>query len=108
MLFLFPAELSAIICDNNVKAKTLLDRRKGFPVLETIILMEPIEEEMATKAKAEGVRLLEMHEVEVILLPSRIIHSFLSICFSLPKWLVLKFKCLFSFPDFGWVLIHFN
>ncbi|RUS76771.1 hypothetical protein EGW08_015478 [Elysia chlorotica] len=60
------ADLSAIICDKNVKAKTLLDRRKAFPVLDTIILMEPAEEEIKAKAKAEGVRLLQMHEVETL------------------------------------------
>ncbi|GFN86278.1 long-chain-fatty-acid--coa ligase 5 [Plakobranchus ocellatus] len=58
------AELSAIICDKSAKAKTLLDRRKAFPVLTTIIMMEPIESEIAARANAEGVRIIEMSEVE--------------------------------------------
>ena len=34
-------------------------------MLDTIILMEPVEEAIATQAKAEGLRIMDMSEVEV-------------------------------------------
>ncbi|XP_059168578.1 long-chain-fatty-acid--CoA ligase 1-like isoform X2 [Physella acuta] len=58
------AELSTIICDNNAKVTALLDRRKKFPVLTRIILMEKITEENKTRAAHDGVHLIQFEDVE--------------------------------------------
>ncbi|CAL1528256.1 unnamed protein product [Lymnaea stagnalis] len=57
-------DLSTIICDNNAKVKTLLDRRKQFPILTTIIIFEKANTENLTKADSDGVILLQFENVE--------------------------------------------
>ncbi|XP_059168586.1 long-chain-fatty-acid--CoA ligase 1-like [Physella acuta] len=58
------ADLSTVVCDNNAKVTALLDRRKKFPVLTRIILMEKITEENKTRAAHDGVHLIQFEDVE--------------------------------------------
>lgn len=59
------AELTTIFCDNNDKVSSLLDRRKQFPCLKTIIIIDQMNEKNRNKAAEEGVRLLQLEDVEV-------------------------------------------
>ncbi|XP_055876985.1 long-chain-fatty-acid--CoA ligase 5-like isoform X2 [Biomphalaria glabrata] len=58
------AELTTIFCDNNDKVSSLLDRRKQFPCLKTIIIIDQMNEKNRNKAAEEGVRLLQLEDVE--------------------------------------------
>ncbi|KAH9512975.1 Long-chain-fatty-acid--CoA ligase 5 [Bulinus truncatus] len=58
------AELSTIICDNNEKVASLLDRRKQFSCLKTIIIIDEMSDSNKKKAVEEGMRLIQMEEVE--------------------------------------------
>ncbi|CAG5136565.1 unnamed protein product [Candidula unifasciata] len=58
------ADLTTIICDTNAKVKTLLSRRKHFPMLKTLIIFEPVNNETRELAGKQEVRVLHSEEVE--------------------------------------------
>ncbi|XP_005094742.1 long-chain-fatty-acid--CoA ligase 1 isoform X2 [Aplysia californica] len=58
------ADLHVIVCDNNAKVKSLLDRRREMPDVSMMILFEPVTEENKAKAEAEGIQILHLDEVE--------------------------------------------
>ncbi|BFZ03559.1 hypothetical protein BsWGS_06594 [Bradybaena similaris] len=58
------AELTTIICDTNVKVKTLINRREHFPLLKTLIIFEPVNNENKELAEKHKLTLLQSDEVE--------------------------------------------
>jgi long-chain acyl-CoA synthetase len=58
------ADLTTIVCDNNAKVKILLDRRKNFPKLQTLIIFEPLNKENKEVAEKLNMRVLQSSEVE--------------------------------------------
>ncbi|KAM8923821.1 long-chain-fatty-acid--CoA ligase 5 [Pelodytes ibericus] len=62
------ADLSVVICDKSDKARVLLDNcEKGLtPVLKTIIVMEPFEDQLNQRGEKCGVEVLLMKDVEYL------------------------------------------
>ncbi|KAK7111907.1 long-chain-fatty-acid--CoA ligase 5-like isoform X1 [Littorina saxatilis] len=58
------AEISVVICDNNMKVKNLIKRLAETPNLKTIILMDQIDGESQEQAKQAGINLLQFSELE--------------------------------------------
>ncbi|KAF7238053.1 Long-chain-fatty-acid--CoA ligase 1, partial [Varanus komodoensis] len=59
-------ELALVFCDKPEKAKLLLDSiEKGeMPVLKTIVIMDPFDNELVTRGKKCGVDIISMKEIE--------------------------------------------
>lgn len=58
------AEINIVICDKNVKVKSLLDHIKETPKLKKIILMEEISDENRKLAKEAGIEIMSYADVE--------------------------------------------
>ncbi|KAJ8318094.1 hypothetical protein KUTeg_003185 [Tegillarca granosa] len=58
------AEINIVICDKNVKVKSLLDHMKETPKLKKIVLMEEINDENSKLAKDAGIEIMSYADVE--------------------------------------------
>ncbi|XP_075466429.1 long-chain-fatty-acid--CoA ligase 1 isoform X2 [Ascaphus truei] len=60
------ADISLVVCDTPEKANLLLSNveEKETPVLRTIVLMEPFDDDLAERAKKCGVELVSLEEIE--------------------------------------------
>uniref|UniRef100_A0A8C5LMN0 Arachidonate--CoA ligase n=1 Tax=Leptobrachium leishanense TaxID=445787 RepID=A0A8C5LMN0_9ANUR len=61
------ADISLVFCDTPEKAKLLLTNveKNETPVLKTIVLMEPFDEDLLERGKKSGVELVSLKEMEV-------------------------------------------
>uniref|UniRef100_A0A8C5LNQ4 Arachidonate--CoA ligase n=1 Tax=Leptobrachium leishanense TaxID=445787 RepID=A0A8C5LNQ4_9ANUR len=66
-LLIVPADISLVFCDTPEKAKLLLTNveKNETPVLKTIVLMEPFDEDLLERGKKSGVELVSLKEMEV-------------------------------------------
>uniref|UniRef100_A0A665VEH4 Arachidonate--CoA ligase n=1 Tax=Echeneis naucrates TaxID=173247 RepID=A0A665VEH4_ECHNA len=62
------ADITAVLCDNQKKAETLLQNRENgqSPVLKTIVLMDPFDPQLVERGAQCGVDIVSMQDVEVL------------------------------------------
>uniref|UniRef100_A0A8D0A574 Long-chain-fatty-acid--CoA ligase n=1 Tax=Sander lucioperca TaxID=283035 RepID=A0A8D0A574_SANLU len=62
------ADISTVLCDNQIKAETLLQLRETgqTPVLKTIIIMDPFNSELAEQGTKCGVDIVLLQDVEAM------------------------------------------
>lgn len=60
------AQISLIFCDNTDKAKLLLSNVENgdTPVLRTVVLMDPFDEDLVERGKKCGVEIISLNEIE--------------------------------------------
>uniref|UniRef100_A0A665VDX9 Long-chain-fatty-acid--CoA ligase n=1 Tax=Echeneis naucrates TaxID=173247 RepID=A0A665VDX9_ECHNA len=60
------ADITAVLCDNQKKAETLLQNRENgqSPVLKTIVLMDPFDPQLVERGAQCGVDIVSMQDVE--------------------------------------------
>ena len=57
--------MSLVVCDNDDKAKTLLDKAAELKSLKCIVVMDAVSMESTTAAGKHGIKLVQFKDVQV-------------------------------------------